>query len=67
VWDLRGKALGTGLLAICGKLLDFPLRFPARHGFGVARAGVEDHFPEPPRFGLVTPFLGQGALGVRGS
>ena len=34
-----------------GKLLDLPLRFPSRHGLGVARAGVEDHSPEPPGLG----------------
>jgi hypothetical protein len=42
-----------------GKLPDSPLRFPARHGLGVAQAGVEDHPPEPPGFSPVTALLGE--------
>jgi hypothetical protein len=29
-----------------GKRLDFPLCFPARHGLGVARTGVDDFDPD---------------------
>jgi hypothetical protein len=43
----------------CGKLLDSLDCFAACHGFGVARACVEDHPPEPERFGRITALLGQ--------
>ncbi len=43
----------------CGKLLDSLHPFPACHGLGITRAGVEDHFPEPERFGRITALLGQ--------
>jgi len=35
------------------KVLGSPRRFPARHGLGVAWAGVEDHPPQPPGLGRV--------------
>ena len=45
--------------AVGGKLPDSPLRFPARHGLGVAWTDVEDHSPEPPGLRPVTALLGQ--------
>jgi len=45
------EAEGVGLALPGGRRLDFPLSFPARHGLGVARAGVEDHSPVPPGLG----------------
>jgi len=53
------EAEGVGLTLPGGKLLDSPLRFPARHGLGVARTGVEDHSPEPPGLGPIAPIFGQ--------
>ena len=32
---------------------------PARHSLGIARACVEDHFPEPERFGRITALFGK--------
>jgi len=43
----------------CGKLLDSLHCFAACHGLGVARAGVEDHSPQPPGLRPVTTLLGQ--------
>jgi len=45
--------------AVGGKLPGSPLRFPARHGLGVAWTDVEDHSPEPPGLRPVTALLGQ--------
>ena len=53
------EAEGMGSTTVGGKLLDSPLRFPARRGLGVARARVEDHFPEPPGLGTIAPLFGQ--------
>ena len=53
------EAEGVGLALAGGRCLDFPLCFPARHGLGVTRAGVEDHSPEPPDLGPAAPLLGQ--------
>ncbi len=53
------EAEGVGLAQPGGRRLDFPLYFPARHGLGVARAGGEDHSPEPPGLDSVTALLGQ--------
>ena len=41
------------------EVLDLQLCFPAHHGLGVARAGVEDHSPEPPGLGPVAPLFDQ--------
>ncbi len=41
------------------KLLDLPLRFPARRGLEVTWTGVENHFPEPPGLDAVATLLGQ--------
>ena len=43
----------------CGKLLDSLRSIPACHGLGIARACVEDHFPEPERFGRITALFSQ--------
>ncbi len=43
----------------CGKLLDSLCSIPACHGLGIARACVEDHFPEPERLGRITALFGQ--------
>jgi hypothetical protein len=53
------EAERAGLTLPGRKLLDSPLCFPARQGLGVARTGVEDHFPEPPGLGSVAIFSGQ--------
>ena len=53
------EAEGVGLTKCGGKLLDLPLRFPSRHGLGIAGTRVEDQPPEPPGLGLVAAFLGQ--------
>jgi hypothetical protein len=53
------EAEGDRLTLPGGKLLDSLRCFPARHSLGVAWAGVEDHFPEPPGLGAVTAFFGQ--------
>jgi hypothetical protein len=52
------EAEGVGLGLPGGRRLDFPLCFPARHGLGVTRAGVEDRSPEPPGLDSVTALLG---------
>ncbi len=41
------------------KLLDLPLRFPARHGLCVAWTGVEDASPQQPGLGPVAALFGQ--------
>jgi len=41
------------------ELLDLQLCFPARHSLGIARARVEDHFPEPERFGRIAALFGK--------
>jgi len=43
----------------CGKLLDSLRSIPACPGLGIARACVEDHFPEPERFRRITALFGQ--------
>jgi len=48
------------------KLLDLPLCFAARHGFGVARARALDQPPEPPGLGPVTAFHGQDGEVAKG-
>ena len=53
------EAEGVGLTKCGGKLLDLPLRFPSRHGLGVAWTGVEEQPPEPPGLGPVATLLGQ--------
>jgi hypothetical protein len=53
------EAEGIGPTLPGGKLLDLPLCFTSRRGLGVARAGVEDHPPEPPGLGAVAALLGQ--------
>ena len=52
------EAEGVGLTLPGGKLFDSLRCFAARHGLGVARAGVEDHPPEPPGLGPVAAFFG---------
>jgi len=52
------EAEGVGLTLPGGNLLDSLHCFPARHGLGVARTRLEDHFPEPPGLGPVTTLLG---------
>ncbi len=53
------KQEGIGLTLPRSKLVDSPRRFHARHGLGVSWAGVEDHVPEPPGFGVVAALLGE--------
>ncbi len=50
---------GVAVALRCGKLLDSLRCIPACHGLGIARACVEDRFPEPERFGRITALLGQ--------
>jgi hypothetical protein len=55
----RADAEGIGLPTVGGKLLVPPLRFPSRHGLGVAWTRGENHSPEPLGLGPIAPLLGQ--------
>ncbi|MGO9812517.1 MAG: hypothetical protein ACLP53_17310 [Isosphaeraceae bacterium] len=49
-----------------GELPDLLRRFAPRHGLGIARAGFEDHVPEPHRFAAVAALFGQGGEVAQG-
>jgi len=42
-----------------GELFASPRCFSACHGLGIARARLENHPPQPHRFGRITALLGQ--------
>ena len=60
------EAEGTGSTTVGGKLLDSPLRFPARRGVRVAWISVENHTSEPPGLGTIAPLLGQDGEAAEG-